>query len=69
MNGLSSLIWVTCSWIAPHLRLDRGARDVEPGRDPLVGDEHLRGVGLELGDLLRASRPRAAPRTTAGRAP
>ena len=37
MNGLSSLIWVTCSWIASHLRLERGAGDVDPGRDRSSG--------------------------------
>ena len=51
------------------LAVDRVARDVEPGRDPLVGDQHLGGELLELGELLRASRPRAAPRTTSARAP
>ena len=67
MNGLSSLIWVTCSWMAAHLRVERIARDVDPGRDRLVRDEHLRGVRLDLGDLL-GRRVLGRPQKPAGRA-
>src|SRR3954469_14053409 len=37
----------------PPLAIDRVAADVDPGRDGLVGDEHLLRELLELGPLLR----------------
>ena len=64
MNGLSSLIWVTCSWMAAHFASSGAPDDVDPGRDRLVGDEHLRRVRLELGDLLRRRVLGRLPRTS-----
>ena len=52
MNGLSSLIWVTCSWMAAHLASSGAPRMSSQVVIVLVRDQHLRRELLELGDLL-----------------
>ena len=57
MNGRPAPIWVTCSWMAAHFRSSGVAGDVDPGRDGLVGHEHLRHVAPRTRRAAPASRP------------
>ena len=52
MNGLSSLICVTCSWIASHFASSGAPETSIQVVIVLVRDQHLRGELLEFGDLL-----------------